>query len=88
MVVITDLGRVDQRVVELGDTIDDHQLSQLRDKLGQALDGKKLLAASAAVADLAAQMGASGTLGDAVGRSATVLLESLVEHDEERLLLG
>ena len=27
-------------------------------------------------------------LGDAVGRSATVLLETLVEHSEERLLLG
>jgi heat-inducible transcriptional repressor len=87
LVVITDSGRVDQRVVELGDIIDEHQLSQLRDMLGQALDGKKLTAASAAVADLASQMGA-GTLGDAVGRSATVLLESLVEHNEERLLLG
>jgi heat-inducible transcriptional repressor len=88
MVVITDSGRVDQRIVELGDTIDDHQLAQLREMLGQALDGKKLLAASVAVADLASQMGRTGTLGDAVGRSATVLLESLVEHDEERLLLG
>jgi heat-inducible transcriptional repressor len=88
MVVITDSGRVDQRVVELGDTIDEHQVSQLREMLGQALDGKKLAAASVAVADLAAQLGRAGTLGDAVGRSATVLLESLVEHDEERLLLG
>jgi len=50
MVVITDTGRVDQRVVELGDVIDDHQLSQLREMLGQALDGKKLSAASIAVA--------------------------------------
>ena len=30
----------------------------------------------------------SGGLGDAVGRAATVLLETLVEHTEERLLLG
>ncbi|HNM94755.1 MAG TPA: heat-inducible transcriptional repressor HrcA, partial [Mycobacterium sp.] len=37
MVVITDSGRVDQRIVELGDTIDDHQLAQLRELLGQAL---------------------------------------------------
>ena len=92
MVVITDTGRVDQRVVELGDVIDDHQLSQLREMLGQALDGKKLSAASVAVADLAAQLegrsGQSNSLSDAVGRSATVLLESLVEHTEERLLLG
>ncbi|MEB4209510.1 heat-inducible transcriptional repressor HrcA [Mycobacterium sp. 94-17] len=88
MVVITDSGRVDQRVVELGDVIDDHRLSQLRDVLGQALVGKKLSAASVAVADLAAQLSSPDGLGDAVGRSATVLLESLVEHTEERLLLG
>jgi heat-inducible transcriptional repressor len=89
MVVITDSGRVDQRIVELGDVIDDHQLAQLREMLGQALEGKKLAAASVAVADLAAQLGGgAGVLGDAVGRAATVLLESLVEHTEERLLMG
>jgi heat-inducible transcriptional repressor len=92
MVVITDSGRVDQRVVELGDTIDEHQLAQLRDVLGQALEGKKLSAASVAVAELASQLsgatGQGGAFGDAVGRSATVLLESLVEHSEDRLLMG
>ena len=92
LVVITDSGRVDQRIVELGDVIDDHQLSQLRDLLASALEGKKLSAASAAVAELAGELGGgaspAGKLGDAVGRSATVLLESLVEHREERLLMG
>lgn len=90
LVVITDSGRVDQRIVELGDTIDEHQLSQLRDVLAQALEGKRLSAASVAVAELASQLNdvGGGTFGDAVGRSATVLLESLVEHSEERLLLG
>ncbi|WP_066914046.1 heat-inducible transcriptional repressor HrcA [Mycobacterium interjectum] len=92
MVVITDSGRVDQRIVELGDVIDDHQLSQLREMLGQALVGKRLGAASTAVADLAGELhghsGLANSLSDAVGRSATVLLESLVEHTEERLLMG
>lgn len=88
MVVITDSGRVDQRIVELGDTIDDQQLTQLRELLGQALEGKKLSAASVAVADLAVQLGGNGGLGDAIGRSSTVLLESLVEHPEQRLLMG
>src|SRR5437763_5536330 len=92
LVVITDSGRVDQRIVELGDVIDDHQLSQLREMLGQALVGKRLSAASTAVADLAGELhgrgGQSTSLSHAVGRSATVLLESLVEHSEERLLLG
>ena len=92
MVVITDSGRVDQRIVELGDVIDDHQLSQLREMLREALEGKKLSAASIAVSELAGHFdghgGQQNSLSDAVGRSATVLLESLVEHSEERLLLG
>ncbi len=88
LVVITDSGRVDQRIVELGDVLDDHQLAQLRDLLAQALEGKKISAASSAVADLAGHLDGSSRLGNALGRAATVLLESLVEHREERLLLG
>jgi heat-inducible transcriptional repressor len=92
LVVITDTGRVDQRIVELGDAIDEHDLATLRDLLGQALDGKRLSAASVAVSDLASHLvgspGMSHRLADAVGRSATVLVETLVEHTEERLLLG
>lgn len=88
LVVINDNGRVDQRVVELGDPIDDHQLGQLRDRLGQALEGKPMSAASIAVSDLAVQLNGQGGLGDAVGRAATVLVETLVDHTEERLLLG
>ena len=84
LVVITDSGRVDQRMVELGDTIDDHQVGQLREMLGQALEGKKLSAASVAVSDLAVHMDGTGGIGDAIGRSATVLLESLVEHRTQR----
>jgi heat-inducible transcriptional repressor len=88
LVVITDSGRVDQRVVELGDAIDEHQLGQLRERLAAALEGKPLSAASVAVADLASQLDGRGGLDDAVGRAATVLVETLVEHREERLLLG
>ncbi|WP_418002769.1 heat-inducible transcriptional repressor HrcA [Mycobacterium sp. PDNC021] len=88
LVVITDTGRVDQRVVELGDSIGEHELGQLRERLGAALEGKLLSAASIAVADLASQLDGHGGLGDAVGRAATVLVETLVEHQEERLLLG
>ncbi len=40
LVVITDSGRVDQRIVELGDAIDEHEVGQLRELLGQALEGK------------------------------------------------
>src|SRR5689334_15134171 len=88
LVVITDSGRIDQRIVELGDGIDDNQLGQLRELLGQALEGKPLAAASIAVSDLASHLNGQGGLANAVGRAATVLVETLVEHTEERLLLG
>ena len=88
LVVITDTGRVDQRIVELGDPVDEFQLGQLRDRLGQALEGKPLSAASIAVSELAADLNGQGGLGNAVGRAATVLVETLVDHTEERLLLG
>ena len=88
LVVITDSGRVDQRIVELGDAIDDVELTALRERLGQALEGKAITTASIAVSDLASQLVGHGGLGNAVGRSATVLVETLVEHSEERLLLG
>ncbi len=88
LVVITDTGRVDQRIVELGDALDEHDVAKLRDVLGQALEGKPLAAASIAVADLASQLNGNGGLADAVGRSATMLVETLVEHSEERLMLG
>lgn len=86
LVLITDSGRVDQRIVELGDVLDDENLSQLRRLLGSALEGKRLAAASVAVAELAEN--APSGLRDAMIRSATVLVESLVEHPEERLVLG
>ncbi|MCK0173541.1 MULTISPECIES: heat-inducible transcriptional repressor HrcA [Mycobacteriaceae] len=92
LVVITDSGRVDQRIVELGDPIDEHELATLRDLLGKALEGKRLSAASIAVSDLASHLENTGghcsRLDNAVGRAATVLVETLVEHTEERLLLG
>jgi heat-inducible transcriptional repressor len=86
LVLITDSGRVDQRIVELGDVIADAALARLRGLLGGALEGKRLADASIAVTELAEQ--APADLRDPVLRTATVLVESLVEHREERLVLG
>ena len=58
----------------------------MRTLLGGALEGKRLAAASIAVAELADESPAD--LRDAVIRSATVLVETLVEHPEDRLVLG
>jgi heat-inducible transcriptional repressor len=86
VVVITDSGRVDQRVVDLGDVISDDEVAQLRTLVNGALAGRRLRDASAAVAELSNNV--SSDLRDAMIAVSTVLIETLVEHPEERLLLG
>jgi len=86
LVLITDAGRVDQRMVDLGDVIDEEGASQIRSLLNSAMCGQRLADASARVAELPAQVPAE--LRNAMLRVSTVLVETLVEHPEERLLLG
>jgi heat-inducible transcriptional repressor len=86
LVLITDSGRVDQRLLDLGDVITEDQVARLRSLLNQALAGRRLADASAAVADLPEQVPLD--LRDAMTRVSTVLIETLVEHPEERMLLG
>lgn len=86
LVLITDSGRVDQRVVDLGEVLTDEDVSHLRSLINGALAGRPLTAASVAVADLPGA--APAELHGVVVTLATVLIETLVEHPEERLLLG
>ena len=86
LVLITDTGRVDQRAVDLGDVLTEDDVSRLRTALNSAMVGKRLADASAAVAELTDQVPAD--MRDAATRVGTVLIESLVEHPEERLVLG
>jgi heat-inducible transcriptional repressor len=86
LVLITDSGRVDQRLLDLGDVITEEQVAQLRTLLNQALTGRRLADASAVVAELPEQVPVE--LRDAMTRVSTVLIETLVEHPEERMLLG
>ncbi len=86
LVLITDSGRVDQRVVDLGDVLADDDVAQIRVLLNGALVGRPLAAASVAVADLPGS--APAGLRAVVTTVATVLIETLVEHPEERLVLG
>ena len=86
LVLITDSGRVDQRVVDLGQVLEDDDVAALRGMIGGALNGRPLSAASVAVADLPET--APAELRDVVTTLATVLIETLVEHPEERMVLG
>ena len=86
LVLITDSGRVDQRVVDLGEVLDDDDVAALRVLVNSALVGRPLAAASVAVADLPDS--APAALRGVITAVASVLIETLVEHPEERLLLG
>ncbi|MGQ0839585.1 heat-inducible transcriptional repressor HrcA [Actinokineospora sp.] len=86
LVLITDTGRVDQRMVDLGDIVTDEAVARLRALLNAALAGRRLADAAAKVAELPES--APGELRDVLTRLATVLVESLLEHPEERLVLG
>ncbi len=86
LVLITDSGRVDQRLIDLGDVITEEQVAQLRTMLNHALAGRRLAEASAMVAELPEHTPVE--IRDAMARASTVLIETLVEHPEERLVLG
>ena len=86
LVLITDSGRVDQRVVDLGEVLSDTDVAALRSMLNGALVGRPLAVASAAVAEL--PLTAPGELRGVVTALSAVLIETLVEHPEERLVLG
>ncbi len=86
LVLITDSGRVDQRMVDLGDVLVEEDVARLGTMLNGALAGKRLAEASATVAEL--PEAAPAELRDAATRASTVLIETLVEHPEERLVLG
>jgi heat-inducible transcriptional repressor len=86
LVLITDTGRVDQRMVDLGDVVSDDTVSRLRTQLNAVMVGERLSEASVKVAELPDK--APGELRDAMIRICSVLIESLVDHPEDRLLLG
>ncbi len=86
LVLITDGGRVDQRVVDLGQVLSEDDVGTLRDRINTALVGRPLGAASAAVAELPEKV--PEELREVVTTLAMVLIETLVEHPEERLVLG
>jgi heat-inducible transcriptional repressor len=86
LVLITDSGRVDQRMVDLGDVISEEAVGRIRAMFNATVAGHRLTEASALVAELPEQ--APSELREVVGTLAAVLIDTLVEHPEERLVLG
>jgi heat-inducible transcriptional repressor len=86
LVMITDTGRVQQRMVELPAPIEEDAVTQLRAVLNACLDGRMLTEVASVVADLPERVQPSERPNAAAVFS--VILESLVERNEEKVVVG
>jgi heat-inducible transcriptional repressor len=86
LVLITDTGRVEQAAVDLPDPAEPESVAHLREVLNACLDGHRLADAAAMVASLADRIPVPERPNAAAVFS--VLLESLAERHEERLVFA
>lgn len=86
LVLITDTGRVDQRNVELAAPNSEAEVHELRQLLNRALARVPVGRAAGAVADLLEH--SPSELRQHMIRVATVLVETLVEQPNDRLLMA
>ena len=86
LVLITDTGRVQQRMVELPAPIGEDAVTQLRAVLNACLDGRMLTEVASVVADLPERVQPNERPNAAAVFS--VVLESLVERNEEKVVVG
>src|SRR5450432_256487 len=86
LVLITDTGRVEQRQVDLPGLIDERTVGDLRARLNSRIAGKPIREVPNELADLA-EAEPRATRG-ATSAVVAVLLASLVERREERVVVG
>lgn len=86
LVLITDTGRVEQRVVDMAESLSEDQVGDLRRALAAALNGQRLAAAPERLADLPEQQPVA--LRPAATALVTTAMEALVERPEERVMLA
>jgi heat-inducible transcriptional repressor len=86
LVLITDAGRVEQRVLDLHHPVSEQEVGQLRTLFGSRLHATKLVDAPRALADLpdAAPVGLRPVLTSVL----SVILATLVDQPEERVAIG
>lgn len=86
LVLITDTGRVEQRVVELPSTVQPDAVADLRTFLNASLRDRALAEAPEIISELPAQV--APELRGLLTTLTSVLLEVLVEQHSDRIVLG
>nr|WP_206066864.1 heat-inducible transcriptional repressor HrcA [Nonomuraea sp. FMUSA5-5] len=85
-VLITNTGRVEQRVVELPEVVDETRIAHLRAVLNACLDGCGLSSVPELVADLPERLAPEDR--PAAATILSVLLETLVERHDEKIVFA
>ena len=89
LVVITDTGRVEQRVVDTVTPVSDELVARLRRTLAASVNGLRFDAAVDALRSIAATAAsADPESSDVVSAVVRVLVDAMVEQGEERLVLS
>ncbi|MCA2221625.1 heat-inducible transcriptional repressor HrcA [Nonomuraea aurantiaca] len=86
LVLITNTGRVEQRVIELPEVVEDTRIAHLRAVLNASLDGCGLLNVPDQVADLPERLPVEDR--PVVATILSVLLETLVERHDEKIVFA
>ncbi|MFI7707017.1 heat-inducible transcriptional repressor HrcA [Nonomuraea sp. NPDC049480] len=86
LVLITNTGRVEQRVIELPEVVDETRIAHLRAVLNTGLDGCGLSTVPELVADLPERLPAEDR--PAAATILSVLLETLVERHDEKIVFA
>jgi len=86
MILIADTGRVEQRNIEVATPVDDEFLAALRLRLNEALDGQQFSDVPDRLTDFVAHFAPSKHA--VVNTVLATLLESVVTHNEERMVIG
>jgi heat-inducible transcriptional repressor len=86
LVLITDTGRVEQRVIELPEVVEDTRVAHLRAVLNSCLDGCGLGNVPDLVADLPERLPAEDR--PVAATILSVLLETLVERHDEKIVFA
>lgn len=86
IVMITDTGRVDQRVIDIADGVDEVFLGELRAKLNSHLGGLGLADAAAKLTSFAGQF--APERAPLVGQVVSSLMEQVISQRQDKLLMA
>src|SRR5688572_22557046 len=86
LVLITSAGRVEQRIVESQEDVEEQLIADLRSRLNTALTGKRLTDAATALASVADSFAPADR--PLVATIVSALLEAFTDEGEQRIAVG